>query len=168
MPGGVKLIGTYSPSGSSSVLDITGIPATYTDLMIKYSLGITSGTPTGVITLNNSSSGYNYMSMFNTGSGSVLTFSGNETARWYMQYQVSSANQTFIGNLYIQDYTSAYKKMALDEVASMANPQQIPMMHYWNNTAAVSSIKFDTDSGGNFKSTGVVSIYGISKSQEKK
>lgn len=163
MPAAMTLIGTYSPSGSSSVLDITGIPATYTDLLVKYSLGITTGTPTGFITVNNSTTGYNYMSHFNTGSGSVLTFSGNDTARWYMQYQVSTANNTFTGNLYIQDYTSAYKKMALAENLAMAN-NQIPMMHFWNNTAAISSIKFDSDSGGNFKSTGKVSIYGIKKS----
>lgn len=162
----MTLIGTYSPSGSSSVLDITGIPATYTDLLVKYSLGITTGTPTGFITVNNSSSGYNYLSHFNTGSagGTILTFAGNETARWYMQYQVSASNGTFIGNLYILDYTAAYKKMALDEKLAMANTQQIPMMHFWNNTAPISSIKFDTDSGGNFKSTGKVSLYGIKKS----
>jgi len=164
MPGRVTLIGSYSPSGSSATLSITSIPSTYTDLLVKYSLRTTSGsTAQGEITFNSNGSGYNYLSFSNGGSGNVETYSGNVTNALTWQYLYPTLTPTMVGDIYIQDYAAAYKKMIIHYSLNVYFPQQKPMIHYWNNTATISSIQMSSG-GGNLGSDGIVSLYGITKS----
>jgi hypothetical protein len=164
MAGKVTLIGSYSPSGSSATLNITSIPSTYTDLLVKYSLRTTSGsTAQGEIQFNSNGSGYNYLSFTNSGSGTVDTYSGNVTNALTWQYLYPSSTPTMVGDIYIQDYAAAYKKMIVHYGLNMYFPQQKPIIHYWNNTSAISSIQMSSG-GANLDSNGIVSLYGITKS----
>lgn len=163
MAGRVTLIGSYSPSGSSTQLSITSIPSTYTDLLVRYSLRTTSGsTAQGEITFNSNTSGYNYLSFSNNGSGNVETYSGNVTNALTWQYLYPTLTPTMVGSIYIQDYAAAYRKMILHQSVNLYFPTQKPMMHYWNNTATISSIQMNSG-GGNLGSDGIVSLYGITK-----
>jgi hypothetical protein len=155
-------------SGGAASLDFTSIPQTYTNLCILASPRSTNAF-TGeniYIRFNDSTSSYNWVNFYGTGSGSASIQNGSDNQAGTAVG--ASATTSFFGNvcIYIPEYTTTkYKTLISDSnVENNATRGDNTLWGtMWSNTAAITSIKL-------FPSTGVWAqdsnayLYGITKS----
>lgn len=156
-------------SGGAANIEFVSIPATYTDLLLKYSVRTERTNDPGdeiFITFNNSGSSYSgrYVRGYGTGVDSSTLSSSYLNRNWASTNNATSntfANQ----ELYIPNYTSSNNKsVSLDSVsennASSANTVLVAGL--WSNSAAITSIKLVPEIGPNFVQYSTAYLYGIS------
>jgi hypothetical protein len=163
----MKLIQTVNASGSSSVLEFTSIPQTYTDLVVKISLRQSSnnGNPYTPITFALNSSATNKTSRYILGEGGGVS-SPNYT-EFYVWTPSSLATADTFSNikLYLPNYTgSTNKSISVDSVSeNNATANMVALgAALWSNTAAVTGVSF-TALAGNFVTGSTASLYGVLK-----
>jgi len=163
----MKLIKTVIASGSSSVLEFTSIPQTYTDLVVKISLRQSSnnGNPYTPITFALNSSATNKTSRYILGEGGGVS-SPNYT-EFYVWTPSSLATADTFSNikLYLPNYTgSTNKSISVDSVSeNNATANMVALgAALWSNTAAVTGVSF-TALAGNFVTGSTASLYGVLK-----
>ena len=165
--GEAKVVG----SGGAANIDFTGIPATFTDLVIKYSLR--DNTSGGGVSNNlyvqfNNSGGTAYSSRLLYGNGSsALSASNSSNAQAIYQYinsAGSTANTFAIGDIYITNYLSSSEKSFISNSVTETNATGAIVglgASLWTGTSAITSIKL-TPASGSFVQHSTAYLYGIS------
>lgn len=168
----VKIASSTAGSGGVASVTFSSIPATYTDLVIKYTARSTYTTfPSDAIdvrlTFNGSSSGYSERMLYGTGSavasaatsGSFLNWAGTQTNT------AQTANTFSNSEIYIPNYAgSSNKSLSIDAVQeNNATASAIRLVgSLWSNSAAITSITLTPDYG-NFAQYSSFYLYGIKK-----
>lgn len=154
-------------SGGAASVSFTSIPATYTDLVVKYSLRGTGALiyDTAKLTFNVSTSGYS--TRYIQGNGAAAS-SGTSGATDYIELIDEGATataSTFSNNeLYIPNYAgSAYKSVSSDAV-SETNAATIYMRlsaGLWSNTAAITTLTLAPGASSNWAQYSTAYLYGV-------
>jgi len=147
-------------------IDLTSIPATYTDIVILGSLR-TNGNGAGItVTVNNSTTTYSSKRLYGDGSSAAsdsyltsgLALAGGTDASSY------TANTFSNFLLYIPNYASAnYKSISSDAVSENNSSSNYMSLNatLWSNTAAITSVKLTPDVGSLVQYS-TAYLYGIS------
>jgi hypothetical protein len=174
----VKIATATAAAGGSAFLELTSIPSTYTDLMVKLSC---RSTGTGDLTtyvdmVINSDTGayYDHRNVSGMLNGTVTnqTFS-NQNAFYVYQIDTDSATTSTYSNteIYLPNYTSTTSKSISVDGAAESNTSAsanrglslVAGLYHPASNVAINALKF-TASGGNFKQYSTIILYGISKS----
>jgi hypothetical protein len=154
------LIAAVTASGSSDIISFSTIPATYTDLLLKYSLrSDTGGNTEAVIKLNSTSPTQRNVQ------GSGAAASSNTNAFMIVNASGSTASTYTNGEIYIPNYLSAVTKSASNDVVEENNATsaraQLQAYLYSSVTSAVTSVSI-TDLYGNWTNLSTAYLYGVS------
>lgn len=168
-----KIASVTVGSGGASSIDFTSIPSTYTDLCVKLSLrqDQTFGNDGNIIAIEFNSAGSSNISgrlLFGTGSaaGSATTYLNGV---YYTSNPSDYTSNTF-GNaeIYVPNYAgSSNKSFSSDGVYenNATAARQGLQAGLWTNTAAITSVKLNTlTGGGKFVQYSTAVLYGIKNS----
>lgn len=154
-------------AGGASELKFTSIPATFTDLVVLYSLrtAYAANWQQVPVYFNNDSANSSGRNLYGTGSGVA-----SDTGVW-PQLAAVSANATAStfsnGTIYIPNYTSSsnFKSFSVDVVtennATAAGTNFFAGL--WSSTAAINTVQL-WGAGQTFVQYSTAYLYGISKS----
>jgi hypothetical protein len=162
----IKIATATVGSGGAASIDFTSIPATYTDLCIKYSLRSTTSQDWCRLTFNGSSS--NLTSRFIRGNGSSVdseTATNNDFSV-YMNGSGTTSNTFASTDFYFPNYANSLAKTLLIDTVQEANTTlayALIVGQLWNDTAAVNQITV-TAKTGLLAQYSTATLYGISKS----
>ena len=156
-------------AGGAATINLTSIPATYTDLCLKVSMRTNRADTADpvLITFNGSSSGYRENRFWADGSA-VSAYSSTQIEGQYANSTNSSSNNFASLDMYIANYanTSQYKSFNYGcAVQQTANPMYTVILNgIWSNTAAINQITLDPIYGANFVQYTTATLYGIKNS----
>jgi hypothetical protein len=156
-------------SGGAASMDFTSIPATYTDLIVKFTgRSARTGIDTDdmLVTFNGASTNFSSRPMYGSGSA---TASFTDTTLYLGVYLTTTATASAFSNgeVYIPNYAGATNKsLSADTVSEQNATKAYATLSaaLWTNTAAITSISLKTGSGSNLVQYSTASLYGISKS----
>lgn len=154
-------------AGGAASVDFTSIPATYTDLMLTYSLRTTQATVSTSIALTFNGSGSNFsMRGFYGNGSSATTFTG--TTYGGESDGANATASTFSNNvLYIPNYSgNTNKSYSIDSTTESNSGTVIQMLvaGLWSQTTAINAISLVAASG-TFVEYSSASLYGIKRTQ---
>ena len=161
-------------SGGASSVTFSSIPATYTDLIVKFSGRSANSATQDYVSLqfNGSSGGTAYSDKRLEGTGSsAISEQDTATDRIYLAWVLPAANATAntFGNveLYIPNYAgSTYKSVSIDGVPennTTAITYTTLAAGLWANTSAITSLTL-ASGNANFVQYSTFYLYGISSS----
>lgn len=154
-------VGANAPSS----VTFSSIPQTgYTDLVVRYSSRVLSGTPDLSVSFNGVSTNLSDNVLFYY-SGAVGT-NTSSTIRATVNMSTQTTNTFGNAEIYIPNYTSAvFKSLSIDSVAE-SNESTNAFMYLttglWSNTAAINSITL-TANAGSFATSASFYLYGVAK-----
>jgi len=157
-------------SGGSGGVNFTNIPQTYTDLVIKASVAVTSNgfIPDLFMSFNNNISTTLYSDTILLGTGSATgsnNNANNNVARvGLVNYPTYTSNTFASVDIYIPNYTgSNYKSIISDSVTENNGTTSYPRIsaNLWRSTAAINEVDFLTDGGVSFIQYSKFSLYGV-------
>jgi hypothetical protein len=154
-------------AGGAASIDFSSIPATYTDLILKFSLrdGTYAATlSTCYLKFNGSTSNRSTRYLFGNGSAAS---SGSASDMYLPNIPANTATADTFGNgeLYISNYASSNNKSSSADVVPEGNYTGTFMSltaNLWSNASAINQITLTAD--GNFARYSSASLYGIKKS----
>lgn len=154
-------------AGGASSIDFTSIPATYTDLVLKWSSRGTAATNYDqvYIKFNNSTANLSYVRLYGNGTSAAST-SGTDGYIGAGQGTGSTASTFDNGEVYIPNYTgSNNKSFSVDEVNENNATAAFTFLQagLWSNTAAINRITL-TPTGGTFVQYSTAYLYGVKSS----
>jgi hypothetical protein len=160
---------TVTSGGSSVSITFSGIPATYTDLLVAGSIKSTTTNSSfyvhnAYVLYNNDSSSYTRRQL--NGDGSVaVTFSGSDRIIGFVPTSDSGGSNTFGSlQLYVPNYAASTSKSYIVDTVTENNAtaaRQTITAGVWANSSAITSLKIECDGG--FATGSTMSIYGILK-----
>ena len=162
-------------SGGAASINFTSIPATYTDLIIKFSLrnSAANGYDGVLLSFNGTPSGTSYSGRNVTDYVSAVISQSSNSATafnyFYSSGALSTANTFSNGELYIPNYTASQNKsISADSVAEDNSGTAFMSTRglgagLWSNTAVISSI-YLTAGSGSFVQHSTAYLYGIKNS----
>ena len=157
----IKIASVEVGAGGASSIDFSSIPATYTDLILKFTARADSGLTGVYIAFNGSSSSFSGKYLegngSSAGSGSLARYVGTESA------STSTANTFSNGEIYIPNYAgSQYKSFSADDVSENNGTTAYATLNagLWSNTAVINQITL-TITGHNFVQYSTATLYGI-------
>jgi hypothetical protein len=171
-----KIASVTVGSGGAANIDFTSIPATYTDLVVKFSLRSTASDSGGSnpsdarLSFNNSTSGYSERMIYSdngTSAASAAT-SGSGFFNWAGTQNSNSNTASTFSNceVYIPNYAGSNNKSVSSDAIRENNATggiQIRLFAgLWSNSAAITSVKLAPDYG-NFAQYSTATLYGIKK-----
>lgn len=152
-------------SGGAANMEFTNIPATYTDLLLKYTArNASSSSNEGIyVAFNGSTSNFAARYLDNGGynaprSGAVARYAGVEVSN-------TQTTSTFANNeMYIPNYGgSNYKSYSVDSVTE--NNGNTAFLTFvaglWSDTSAITSITLTLGASQNFAQYSTATLYGI-------
>jgi hypothetical protein len=152
-------------SGGAATIDFSSIPATYTDLILKYSIRQSNATPfsTMQITLNGSSS--TFTGRYLEGDGATAG-SATSPARFigYLNASTSTANTFSNSEIYFPNYAGSTNKSFSIDYAGENNATTSYMgllAQLWSTTSAITSISL-VPSTGTILQHSTAYLYGVS------
>jgi len=153
-------------NADAASVTFSNIPQTgYTDLKIVYSVRVNTTNDLFILGFNGSTTGYSNRWIY--GNGSSVSSGNNGSYTQLISWVDTSDNtaSTF-GNaeVYIPNYTSSnYKSYSADFVSenNATGAEAGFMASLWSNTAAITSIKFESIIGANLLAGSTFSLYGI-------
>jgi hypothetical protein len=166
-----KIASVTVGSGGAANIEFTSIPATFTDLSIKFSLraAYSGGTGSGVkFRFNNSATGYSYRQLYGfAGSGGSFG-AASTTELLFNQDSASNTANTFAScEVYVPNYLSSNNKsVSIDSVVEQnaSSGYQLDLIAgLWANSAAITSIKIEDFNATNFLQYSTATLYGIKK-----
>ena len=176
MPTTMKLIAKQTLTGAASSISFTGIPGTYTDLLLvfsgrtDYSGGLNGGVQDIVVRVNNDSgNNYSFRALYGQTS-TAGSFSGSSVSSIHFGNAptATSTASTFCSNeLYIPNYAgSTNKSMSLTAVrennSTFGDVRAIAGL--WSSTDAITRVDVITDyPSGSLVSGSSMTLYGITK-----
>lgn len=157
-------IATTTVSGTSTTsIDMTSIPSTYTDLVVIFNGGFNINDALIYITLNNDTgANYSYTQVSGNGSSAASgrgTNANNWNVMWYPYPNTGNGNAIF--NFQNYSNTSVKKTMISRVNNTVADTRAVTGL--WSSTSAISSIKFtmSTYASPYFLAGTTVTLYGI-------
>jgi hypothetical protein len=166
----VEIASVTVGSGGAANIEFTSIPSIYTDLVIKFS-GRFSGASNYTdnrLYFNSSTSGYSERLLYGTGSsaGSASNALGYLTWGGGVVNGASSTANTFSNHeIYIPNYAGSQSKSVSTDSVTENNSADVFTMFdagLWANSAAITSIKMQPDSGSYVQYSNAY-LYGIKK-----
>ena len=165
MPATYEKIATTTLGSAATTLDLTSIPATYTDLRLV------------VVGADNDSAGYNIRFQYNNDTGNNYSFTdlrGDGSSA--SSLRVSNDNYIFAGSmpadinvpflatLDIFSYAGSTYKTTLVESSTDKNGSGSTrrLVGLWRSTSAITSVKLISN-GGTYKAGTTATLYGILK-----
>ena len=154
-------------SGGSASIEFTNIPQTYTDLLIRYSTrGSNADVYTsGVLTFNNSTTGYSSIWIQGSGSSAVGgSYSGSSIAGWNATGTSATASTFGNGEFFISNYTESRDKQISHHDAIETNAATTYMEYNvgtWQNTSAITTVTLALAAGATFAQYSSATLYGI-------
>ena len=160
-------------AGGAANIELTNIPQTYTDLIVKYSLKHSNTQSTVRVTINsNTSTNYKWRRLLgdgsSVGSDNHSTYGAGYNTALFSQTNSSVMTAGAFGNgeIYIPNYTSNdFKFISMDSVSGN-NASSAPLAilsGILENTSPVTSIQFAPENaGGTFAQYSAVYLYGVS------
>jgi hypothetical protein len=153
-------IADVTVASPQSAVTFSNIPQGYTDLKVVVSArsSDTTATPWLYFSINGTGSGFTYRNINGDGStvySSQSVFAVNQSAS-------RTANIFGSAEFYLPNYTSSSHKSISSESVQENNATATAMFlgaALWANTAAVTSITFNTD--GNFVANSTFTLYGV-------
>jgi len=155
-------------SGGAASMELTSIPATYTDLMFRFTARY-SGSSADIVrlTFNSTSSNWSFKYLEGYGSGAQSGTTFGAGAYMYGGYVNGTSNtaSTFTSqDIYIPNYTSSNNK-SVSVDAGLENNATTAYLNLlaglWSNSAAITSIKIIPETG-TFSQYSTAYLYGIS------
>jgi hypothetical protein len=159
------LIAHTELTSAQANIEITSIPATFTDLLLVLSLRSTTGSTwtDGKLEFNNVTTGYSFRVLYGPGSGSGASFT--ETGLNMRVPGASSTANTFGSqSIYIPNYrSSAQKSVSIEQVTENNGTEALQLIGAGLSdiTAVISSIKTTTTNGTNYAIGSSATLYGI-------
>lgn len=165
------LINSTTLSSAQATVDFTSIPATYTDLVVRFSVRATDASDWMIITLNNITTTTTSETWLQ-GNGTVASSTRQANTNYFggngndliINLSGSTANTFTSGEFYLPSYTASINKpssffLTTENNATAATITALAGL--WRNTATVNRITFDT-AGTSFASGSSFYLYGIS------
>ena len=172
MPSTYTLISSNVLSSSAASVTFSAIPATYTDLVLRFSARSATGTGqvSGLeITFNNDVAG-NYAGRYIAGDGASATSGSysatNPGSATYVNGNASTASTFASCEIYIPNYAGSTNKPYSASMNQEANSTTAYLRTYaelWTNTAAITEIKLNL-SAQNLAAGSSFYLYGIKNS----
>jgi hypothetical protein len=172
MPATYTLIASNTLSSAAASVTFSAIPATYTDLVLRYSARSDGASVDDYFSLTVNGITTSVYSLTNlTSDGSTVgstRLSNNTSMRAYGCAGANSTSNTFAsGELYIPSYTAAQNKPLSNYGANETNASAVFMgavANLYRQTTAISSITFAPLVGTNIVSGSSFFLYGIKNS----
>jgi hypothetical protein len=158
-------------SGGAANMEFTSIPATYTDLLVKYSIRDNNAQVYTAMTIQfNNSGGTAYKYIMIEGSGSSYRSATQSSLdKTYGVFTANGANATASsfsnGEFYIPNYAgSTNKSLSWDAVTENNGTEAYATINasLWANTSAITSVKIGCS--GTIQQYSTAYLYGISSS----
>lgn len=159
-------ISTQTLSSTASSITFTGIPQTYTDLVL-----VVEGTSSGGLAFRlNSDTGTTYSRtiIYGDGSSALSTRGSNENYAYQTPVAPGTGNR-FVATYHFQNYANTVtNKTVLYRLSTSATGVSAGV-NLWRSTAAINSIQIlsDVGSGGTFASGNTFTLYGIGAGSPK-
>jgi len=159
-------------SGGASTVEFTSIPATYTDLLLVFSLRSdrSASSISSSLIVNGSTSSYSSRYIRGDGS-SVASYTGASSYFNPGEVPAATATSSTFGNgmVYIPNYAgSTNKSFSFDNVQenNTTGAYQTMGAGLWSNTSAITSIEIGHRdyASGNFVQYSTATLYGIKNS----
>lgn len=154
-------------SGGVANISFTGIPQTYTDLLIMNSVRTSRSAvhESLLMSFNNTTSNRSNVRLYGTGSSATST---SDTVMYGGQATGATATASTFGNsiVYIPNYAGSNNKSSLEDATSENNAAAILMTinaNLWSNTAPINSITLTPENSGTIQQYSTVTLYGIRK-----
>jgi hypothetical protein len=159
-------------SGGAASIAFSSIPATYTDLIVHLSIrndATISGWSDLFLNVNGQgiSTNISIKHLYGTGSASGSNTGGAGSSVGNTNPNGNTANAFASTSLYFPNYTgSAAKSFSSDAVTEQNATAALTSMSagLWNQTGAITSLSFTTDTGKNFIQYSTAYLYGIKNS----
>ena len=153
-------------AGGAANIEFTSIPATYTDLLVKWSgRGDNGSARDAYISFNGTTTGFNYRSLIGNGATASSSNASNGLIGIF-DGSVPTANTFSNGEFYIPNYAgSTYKSISGDSATENNGTTAYAYLTATlsTNTSAITSLKLTPDSG-NFVQYSTAYLYGIKNS----
>ena len=167
------LISSQTLTSTAATVTFSSIPATYTDLVLRYSARADNASAVNNLRLQfNSDTATNYSETYMRGNGATAASGRTSSAVELVEGLVidgdSATASTFSNNeIYIPSYTVSQNKpisMAAVQEDNSTTGRFYASAGLWRNTAAITSIYIYLSGGsGNIKTGSSFYLYGISK-----
>ena len=165
------LIASNTVSSATASVTFSGIPNTYTDLLLRCSNRTASGGIESLRIQINSDTGtnYSYTQFISNGSTLSATRFGNQAGinLYDTDYSSDTANVFSIGDIYFPNYLSAYNKpigvTGAREINAVAGTLTV-QAGLWRNSSAISSMTLTYTGGNNHLAGSTFYLYGIKNS----
>lgn len=159
-----QVISTTTVSGTSTTsIDMTSIPSTYTDLVAVFNGGFSINDALIYITVNNDTgANYSYTQMYGNGS-SAGSGSATSANNWNIMWYPYPNTATGVGIFNFHNYSSTSMSKTLTARIGASNVDTRAVAGLWNSTAAITSVKFtmSTYASPYFVAGTTVTLYGI-------
>ena len=155
-------------SGGASYIEFTGIPATYTDLVLKTSLRSNRSLEFDSTTIQfNTTSSSNYTQRMVYGDGAAAASLTSAAITFFYATGSTATSNTFgNGEIYIPNYAgSSYKSVSMDSVSENNATTALAALNagLWSDTSAITSIRLTVGGGTLLTQYSSASLYGIKK-----
>jgi hypothetical protein len=158
-------IATVSLATTQAEIEFTSIPATYTDLCVKFSVRCNRASPNYgdmAVRFNGSTSGYSQRNVIGDGSSA-----GSSTSAYVGIDSLAATASTFSNiELYVPNYSgSNYKSFSLDTATENNGTENRNVLSagLWSDAAAITSLKVLELNSASFVQYSTATLYGISK-----
>lgn len=167
MPNTMTLIQAVTVgSGGSSSITFSSIPTNYTDLLLYTSTRAATGANWALMSLNSAAdSTIDLKHMI--ADGNTVATQAYSSGRLTNNRSDFSANTFSYAKMYMPNYLNTSRNKSMAVLGAQTNntssrPSCFITSLKWNNNAAVNSIVFTVDGGGNFAQHSTAYLYGIS------
>jgi len=159
MPTTYEPIATSTLGSAQASVTFSGIPQTYTDLVVVVSSPSASASAYSALTVNgDNGSNYSFTRLYGTGSAAGSNRGSNMTY-WQTQYLYSSG--TYLNAIcHFMNYSNTTTNKTMIERYNDAAYEVDAQVNLWRSTAAITSITFSRVSG-NYATGSTFTIYGI-------
>jgi hypothetical protein len=171
MPSSRILISSQTLSSTAATVTFSSIPATYTNLVLKYSARCDAAVTFrfAYLKVNGSSTSYSETYLMGDGASATSSRASSQTFIGYLRVPGTSATASTFSNgeLYIPSYTASQNKpmSVIDAAETNATTAYIlSEAALWQNTATISSVTFGLDGSGSLVSGSSFYLYGIKNS----
>jgi hypothetical protein len=169
----MKLIESKTLGTAASSIEFTSIPSTFTDLVILFSCRSSgTGFPVANIEVSINGTSTNESRRLLRGSGSTVeSLADTQVNFGHMPTADNTANTFNSTSVYITNYTAAVAKSITVDNSSVSNGVSLYDFYndistqLWNNTAAITSILINPNSG-NLVAGSMFSLYGVLKGSD--
>jgi hypothetical protein len=165
-------VSTYTPiasqtlSSAAASVTFSGIPQTYTDLVVVVNATNSSGGDNAVALRFNGDTGSNYSMTRISGDGTSASSERNSNST--LMYLGLSNSTVYNSDIYhIMNYSNTTTNKTVLGRGNVANSRVRASVGLWRNTAAITSVTVINDASVNFASGSTFNLYGIASGGPK-